>query len=572
MSILSAADAFRSWVEIVVKCPENQDLRYVRFLCKLWDENKDIRNPYINAVIKSCKLYLTQNSSELKFPDFIKNSLKIQNCNSKQFLIESDKLNIPRMILTGGDKEQLNFYIKISKACEAATKRFEITNRSANVFMYDKWLIESMDFSMKCDWCLTRIYSLYEFEQCLCVQCDCFYARTANTSKSYKPRCYYCVNDIEAEKKISQCYGCSRKYICEFPGFFEKNLCGYCEDRQTPNGKLVTRYLSINKLNIENLHFLYQSVGLNVTPGVVLRGSISNCLKYCVPKVPLQITPMILDESEMKLYEKLRNFINDTKDSKTCLICENSADYYYMCETCNVEICMDCCKKHYEITMGEIVLPGKIKCPSCASPQSWNGELKPLFKGLKLPEVWDPKLYYFACYLCQAVVPHSNQNCHIEIPNISRSLCSSHVTLTERKFIICPGVYSDEQKSTCGIVLQRNGGCQHLTCPCGNHICDTCEKSFTSAADCYTHINSVHGGIQSLDEDSDELTQKIDEIFKTPENVCGCCNCGSCCHTCDYEEVSMRLKEHIGQLSITSDMRHPDRTEKLRSSLRKTDG
>ena len=52
----------------------------------------------------------------------------------------------------------------------------------------------------------------------------------------------------------------------------------------------------------------------------------------------------------------------------------------------------------------------------------------------------------------------------------------------------------------CDILIEKNGGCNHMNCPkCDAHICWTCMGMFT-AGDIYDHMELVHGGMMDGDE------------------------------------------------------------------------
>ena len=52
----------------------------------------------------------------------------------------------------------------------------------------------------------------------------------------------------------------------------------------------------------------------------------------------------------------------------------------------------------------------------------------------------------------------------------------------------------------CKIMIEKNGGCNHMTCPkCEAHICWRCMGVFPSG-DIYTHMNAAHGGMMDDDE------------------------------------------------------------------------
>ncbi len=52
-----------------------------------------------------------------------------------------------------------------------------------------------------------------------------------------------------------------------------------------------------------------------------------------------------------------------------------------------------------------------------------------------------------------------------------------------------------KQCPKCQAGIQKNGGCKHMTCKCGAHICWDCGKVFATSNDCYDHLVKAHGGI-----------------------------------------------------------------------------
>ncbi|KAH6604064.1 hypothetical protein Trco_007510 [Trichoderma cornu-damae] len=66
-----------------------------------------------------------------------------------------------------------------------------------------------------------------------------------------------------------------------------------------------------------------------------------------------------------------------------------------------------------------------------------------------------------------------------------------------------PNALSDKTKEELGIkvcprcarLMEKTGGCNHMTCPCGAHVCWVCLVSFEMGEQCYEHMRRVHGGI-----------------------------------------------------------------------------
>ncbi len=43
--------------------------------------------------------------------------------------------------------------------------------------------------------------------------------------------------------------------------------------------------------------------------------------------------------------------------------------------------------------------------------------------------------------------------------------------------------------------IQKNGGCNHISCKCGAHVCWKCLKVFDDQKKCYDHLAKNCGGI-----------------------------------------------------------------------------
>jgi ATP-dependent RNA helicase DHX8/PRP22 len=44
----------------------------------------------------------------------------------------------------------------------------------------------------------------------------------------------------------------------------------------------------------------------------------------------------------------------------------------------------------------------------------------------------------------------------------------------------------------CGLGIQKTGGCEHMECKCGAHICWKCMRYFSSSGSCYGHLSEAH--------------------------------------------------------------------------------
>ena len=52
----------------------------------------------------------------------------------------------------------------------------------------------------------------------------------------------------------------------------------------------------------------------------------------------------------------------------------------------------------------------------------------------------------------------------------------------------------DVKKCTkCFKMIEKNGGCMHVNCPCGAHLCWRCMQVFLTSGDCYDHLGLCRG-------------------------------------------------------------------------------
>ncbi|KAI1641893.1 uncharacterized protein F4817DRAFT_354451 [Daldinia loculata] len=95
-----------------------------------------------------------------------------------------------------------------------------------------------------------------------------------------------------------------------------------------------------------------------------------------------------------------------------------------------------------------------------------------------------PSCHVLLCTVCQA--QHGSMTCG-DYKDISTGGLEALKRLKQAIGIKdCP---------KCKTPMEKIDGCNHMTCPCGAHICWVCLKTFTAHTDCYDHMNKAHGGI-----------------------------------------------------------------------------
>ena len=59
----------------------------------------------------------------------------------------------------------------------------------------------------------------------------------------------------------------------------------------------------------------------------------------------------------------------------------------------------------------------------------------------------------------------------------------------------------------CTARIQKGAGCNHISCPCGVHICWECMDTFTDEDDCYRHLQNKHGGYGNVDPEQLQMEE-----------------------------------------------------------------
>ncbi|KAF8806819.1 hypothetical protein BYT27DRAFT_7242544 [Phlegmacium glaucopus] len=112
---------------------------------------------------------------------------------------------------------------------------------------------------------------------------------------------------------------------------------------------------------------------------------------------------------------------------------------------------------------------------------------------------------------CQQIYRHSPSTRILQCPSCFSTICSAcdeeaheGMTCQERRLHKNPAeqdcLFNEwanvhgKRCPECRSVVEKNGGCNHMTCHCGAHFCWTCGQTFGSG-EIYDHMNTAHGGM-----------------------------------------------------------------------------
>lgn len=154
-----------------------------------------------------------------------------------------------------------------------------------------------------------------------------------------------------------------------------------------------------------------------------------------------------------------------------CIICTLQCSTT-ICKRCNVVCHDECIKEWCSFNPGEIIIKSKLCCPKCRDPLS-NKYVKIDVDRI----IEDEKHHYIYCVSCEKPKQYCEKSCSIEINNEFNMICSSCDTVLHRE---CP---------TCGVMINKISGCNHVECICGSHICWLCGLKF-KYSEIYLHIQN----------------------------------------------------------------------------------
>lgn len=339
-----------------------------------------------------------------------------------------------------------------------------------------------------------------------CRSCQGLYAVVCRHLLHVEPKCHYCRHGLKAP--LVPCTGCQNRYVVPCAQLrSEPFLCAPCgADRASMRHRMN---LSIGNLIGQNqaviLAYLGLSTDMIVTSSIGSIYNVQSRFQLIPPRedlFPLQFfgSP-VLNVGEV--LPAIRTWVwGGTAEEFTCSLCFGSfsrSRELPVCGNshCEQTACEGCLQAWYGgTTPGNLVLPARLACPFCRrGPKAsvlkrHNRQVCEVVRSL---QPLDPAFYHAWCLKCYRVRPCAEHACAEREPELQGAFvcteCRAPASAAAGADIItkdCPG---------CEVATEKDGGCNHITCPCGTHWCYLCEESF-ALEDIYDHLYEVHGGIQ----------------------------------------------------------------------------
>ncbi|KDO33942.1 hypothetical protein SPRG_01821 [Saprolegnia parasitica CBS 223.65] len=171
------------------------------------------------------------------------------------------------------------------------------------------------------------------------------------------------------------------------------------------------------------------------------------------------------------------------------------------CGRCATKCCDSCLSRWYAaVQPGKMVLASNLGCPFCRRAptlgvlRKHNRQACALVASKSM--TWRADMYYGWCLGCYKVKELVERTCAAEPPHdVATFRCTECVTAqlaaSGPATMACPG---------CSVETEKTGGCNHITCNCGQHWCYVCAAGFDSADDVYAHLYAIHRGIYDFDD------------------------------------------------------------------------
>jgi hypothetical protein len=228
--------------------------------------------------------------------------------------------------------------------------------------------------------------------------------------------------------------------------------------------------------------------------------------------------------------------LTDHSGFVTCSLCVSDVQVQNMipaCGNCNTRICKKCVTSWYsQVKIGQIVSQAQCHCPFCKAVPIFDRmrtlemgafELR-LIRNLRETKQnkgqtcdWDPQTIYGFCRCCLHLKPVMERECaRGDLPVVHNFVCETcrtqrqmdadarAVVLLENGSGSTPSHQQVKECPKCKTMVERTGGCNHITCHCGSHWCWTCCNNTSSDGETFDE-NTIYdhmadcGGIFPLD-------------------------------------------------------------------------
>lgn len=182
------------------------------------------------------------------------------------------------------------------------------------------------------------------------------------------------------------------------------------------------------------------------------------------------------------------------KKSRVCVICDSKKRRgKKICSNpdCNCSVCYACLQQNFDnaIRTGYLINSGLLCCFLCREPlnipkiakvDTNSSYSKQRLEAISQAIAKSNEKLYVYCSSCYYINEYCDKECgqSVREGNLMCSKCNLSRAEIIKESKKCPG---------CGRSIMKNGGCSHMTCPCGTHFCWICLERVSG----YAHFQNT---------------------------------------------------------------------------------
>jgi hypothetical protein len=194
---------------------------------------------------------------------------------------------------------------------------------------------------------------------------------------------------------------------------------------------------------------------------------------------------------------------NGTDICQMCLSDVPTRNMTSACGNCSNRVCEQCVDTWFAQTkIGNIVFEGHCLCPFCKKVPRFHTirhvdlcrilNLRPTKRNKNKTCDWDPKSVYAFCIKCNNLKVAMLKECtQFELPVITNFVCGDCHTLSIIDDAESIDKLNIKSCPNCQTSTEHNGGCNHISCPCGAHWCWVCNSASSDDGELFDN-NSIY--------------------------------------------------------------------------------
>jgi hypothetical protein len=367
-----------------------------------------------------------------------------------------------------------------------------------------------------------------------CGTCTGQYAVVRVKDLLCKAKCHYC--RVNEASPIVKCTDCTNQFVIPQSTHWSEHdktfyKCASC-DHNPHERAWEPCTITVKDLMIQDVKGVSRALGLTI-PDDFHKSNVTSLLKlkdiiqvHPVADIPTSavcgaLSPVIIRKKPVRdsagAWESLTQWCtSQSAQQGTCMLCYSDVSRHLLTRCCGrgkckQVACVHCLKRWYSgVNRGQLVMPSHLSCPFCKCTPSFktvrrfNAPACDLVKNKNLEFKGD--WWYGWCNGCNQIKEAQAKECVAEPPALANFECEDCKVPEEKgevRIRPCP---------TCGTMVEKSYGCDHITCQCGGHWCFRCGEAFESET-IYRHMNEAHGGMNYYQPDDapDDYEDPFDE-------------------------------------------------------------